>query len=296
MKALEDKKRSWTVVEFEVAPQHEDMASWLMIQLGANGCQLIAKTAEIITLQASFELDKLSTGDLSSINSALDEYGLGQCLSSLRSSIIEEEDWLAEWKKGFTPLRLGEEFLVCPPWLAHELTEEDLRRKVIYIEPGLAFGTGFHATTQFCLRALESHKSYSRVLDVGSGSGILAIAAALDNPSAEITALEIDPIACKVAVENLQINKVDKLVKLIEGSVEKISGQKFDLIFSNLTCEDNIALLPDYLQLLEPGGSIIMSGILAEKLSRLHVALGENGCTIVKSEIDGMWAGLVVNL
>lgn len=295
MKALHNTKRSWVVVEFEVDSQQEDMAGWLMINLGANGCELVSKKPEQVTLRASFEPDKLSLDDLTPVNSALDEYGLGKCVASLRATILEEEDWLVEWKKGFRPIRLGDKFMICPPWLERELTESDRsERKIIYIEPGLAFGTGFHATTQFCLRALELHTGYDKILDVGTGSGILAIAAALDSQTAKITALEIDPTACKVAAENFEINKVGERVQLMEGSVELVGGQKFDVILSNLTCEDNIALLPDYERLLEPKGIIIMSGILKEKLPRLEQALNEGSWEITRSEAEAMWAGLVV--
>lgn len=292
---VENEKRSWLAVEFEVDAEHEDMASWLMIHLGANGCQLVAKNAEQSTLQASFERDKLTLEDLPQINAQLDEYGLGKCVASLRVKVIEEEDWLAEWKRGFKPLHLGEKFLVCPPWLKHELTENDLAsRKIIFIEPGLAFGTGFHATTQFCLKALESQSKCQNVLDVGTGSGILAIAVALMTDTAKITAVEIDPVACKVANENFAINGVDRRVEMIEGTSEKVAGRKFDVILSNLTCEDNVALLPEYMTLLESQGKIIMSGILKEKLPRLEKSIKENNCTIAHSEIGDMWAGLVV--
>ncbi len=287
--------RTWLMVEFDIDTEHEDMASWLMIhKLGANGCELLSPSAGRSTVQASFELDRLDETQMTSVNAALDEYGLGKSVGSLRTRKIEEEDWLAEWKRGFQPLPTGERLLVCPPWLQQELTDEQRARLIILIEPGLAFGTGFHATTQFCLKSLERLKQQRRILDVGTGSGILAIGAALLLADATIVAVEIDPEACRVAAENLRINNVDHRVQLIEGEIETIKDQKFEVILSNLTCEDNVALLPEYLKLLEPSGQIVMSGILEEKSAKMRDAIQQNGLTIVQDETNSGWVGLVV--
>lgn len=292
----QETKRSWWVIEFEVDSQQEDMASWLMIHLGANGCQFISSADGLVTLQASFEADRISPERLQPIYAGLDEYGLAPVAKTLRINKLEEEDWLAEWKRGMQPIKLGERFIVSPPWFEGSIPEADLAgRHIIWIEPGLAFGTGFHATTQFCLRAIEKHLQTSRlILDVGTGSGILAIAAAQLLPESQILALEIDSVACSVAEENFGLNHVGKQVQLFEGSTEKLSGQKFDAILSNLTCEDNVALLPEYKDFLVPGGKAIMSGILLEKLAILEEALNKHQFQIVEKETDEMWAGLVV--
>lgn len=297
-----EKKRSWFVVEFEVDKRQEEMVGWLMMQQGANGVQFISQLGESVTLQATFELNVLDNTGLGSLNAALDEYGLGEVVASLRSNIIEEEDWLLEWKKGFTPIELGTKFMVCPPWLEKDLSQEQRRsRHIIYIEPGLAFGTGFHATTQFCLKALErfafeGRPASGRIIDVGSGSGILAIAAALLLPEAEVVAVEIDPLACRVAKENLVLNNVEKRVRLIEGDTTKLDGTKYDIILSNLTCEDNIDLLGLYKDILAIDGFLIMAGILREKLDRLEPGLKKWEFRPVEEELTDMWAGLVVRV
>ncbi len=299
-KANAGAKRSWWVLEFDVDAAHEDMASWLMIHIGANGCQFINSENGIVTLQASFEEDRITPDNLQAVYASLDEYGLGAVAGTIRVNKLEEEDWLAEWKKGMTPLRLGERFLVSPPWFEGKIAEEDLAgRNVIWIEPGMAFGTGFHATTQFCMQAIESHlsslsKKKLEVLDVGTGSGILAIAAAQLLPDAHILAVEIDPTACKVAEENLVLNKADHQVELIEGSTEKVQGKKFDAILSNLTCEDNVALLKEYEEMLLPGGKLILSGILLEKKPIIEAAINQYALRIVEHQAREIWSGLVV--
>lgn len=292
-------KRSWWLVEFEVDKSQEDMASWLMIKEGANGCQFIDGNGGVSTLQASFETDKLDPDNLQSLYATLDEYGLNTLAASLRIKELKEEDWLSEWKKGLKPIEIGGKFLVSPPWFKKELESENSGKLIIWIEPGLAFGTGFHETTQFCLKAIEERlgsadAKVSRILDVGTGSGILAIAAAMMLPLAELSALETDPIACKIAAENFCLNQVAKQIKLIEGSTEKVLGHKYTALLSNLTCEDNIALLPEYAELAETSAIVIMSGILKDKLHLIEAELGKHPFRLLGRETSGIWSGLVL--
>lgn len=144
--------------------------------------------------------------------------------------------------------------MVCPPWLLDTLTPEEIGvRKVLVLEPGMAFGTGLHATTQYCLTAFEMQPHPQRILDVGTGSGILAIASAMQTgPKAVIIGVDIDPVAIENAVKNLELNRVQKRVELITGGIEAVTRKDFDVIFSNLTCEDIISLLPDYERLWLP--------------------------------------------
>lgn len=297
MAETDAEKRTWRVVEFVIEPPQEDMASWLMMQLGSNGCELDAAEGESLRLRATFEEQRLPGGDTTAIAAAMEEYGLSTSLASLRVSELQEEDWLAKWKTGFVPFKVGERLLVCPEWERETLSAElRLGRKVIYIEPGLAFGTGFHPTTRFCLAAVEEHiASSSRVLDVGSGSGILAIGAALLSDSAAIVALETDPLACRVARENFHLNGVTESVVLHEGSTEMLLNsavQPFDLVLSNLTYEDNAALLPDYMRLTEPGTKFAFAGILREKLDLMRAALAKHNLKIEEEEVGDMWAGI----
>jgi ribosomal protein L11 methyltransferase len=291
----QESKRTWWVVEFDVGPEQEDMVSWLMIHLGANGCQLASRNDGLLTLQASFEPGVIAADRLEPIYAALDEYGLAPVGSSLRINQIQEEDWLSEWKKGLQPLKLGERFIVSPPWFENQISSDDLSgRHIIWIEPGMAFGTGFHYTTQFCLKAIEKHLQEGRLLDVGTGSGILAIAAAQLFPGSRICALETDPLACRVARENIALNRVENQITLLEGSTEEVRGQKFDAILANLTCEDNLALLSDYAGLLSRGGLAVMTGILLEKLPVIESGLDKHGFRVVEKEAYEIWAGIVV--
>lgn len=301
-------KRSWRVVAFAVERAQEDMASWVMMQLGANGCEIQEKSDAIPTaeghsvLHATFELDKMPDDDTTRISAAMEEYGLSKSIASLRVSELLEEDWLAKWKTGFKPFPVGKRLLVCPEWERDELTDEQKRgREVIYIEPGLAFGTGFHPTTRFCLASVERCiEGAPRVLDVGTGSGILAIAAALlskDRAGIEIVAVETDPLACKVALENFDLNGVSGRIRLIEGSTDSLlegaDVRPFDLVLSNLTYEDNSALLSDYLKLTQPGSHFAFAGILKEKSEKMRESLKSHGLKVIDEEVGDMWVGLL---
>jgi ribosomal protein L11 methyltransferase len=295
LKTDHQQKGQWLLVEFEIERSQEDLAGWLMMQLGANGCEL-RDEGDKLFLQATFPEGKIQGDDIAPINAALDEYGLSKCIASLKTRTLHEEDWLAKWKEGFEPFPIGKRLTICPPWRQDGLTAEHTKgRHVILIEPGLAFGTGFHTTTQFCLASVERlAPSSKRILDVGTGSGILAIASALLNCEADVVAVETDPLACRVAGENFELNNVAARIKLLEGSTEMLAGgEKFDLILSNLTFEDIAALLDDYVKLLANGGKMVFAGVLAEKLPRLKPLLEARKLKVETEEVGPMWAGLV---
>jgi ribosomal protein L11 methyltransferase len=316
---VDDELRAWWLVEFEVDGGHEDMATWLMMHLGALGCEIETKaqqdarpgshnvnthataSGDMIIIKATFDLDIFPEGNTASLAAALDEYGLSPSISTLRIRDLQEEDWLSKWKVGFEPFPVGERLLVCPAWLRKDLpTEQSQGRSVIVIEPGLAFGTGFHATTRFCLASVEKYvPSANRAIDVGTGSGILAIGAALLNAAAKIVAVENDPLACRVARENFGLNQVAERISLIEGTTDDLPADlrmQYDLILSNLTYEDNSALLPDYVKLARAETKFVFAGILKEKLNLMLGALDKHGFEVIEDEVGEMWAGLVAML
>lgn len=305
MQQQQRQKRTWAVVEVNIQPPDEDMAGWLFMQLGATGCEFLAETG---ILRATFETAGFDDAKVRSISSALDEYGLAKCLSSMRTAELVEEDWLAKWKEGFHPFDVGTRLIVTPPWAVNDLSPERKgARHLVIIEPGLAFGTGFHATTRFCLESIEKYVRGDDILDVGTGSGILAIAVAKLFPDKQVTALETDSIACDVARENFAINDVTGNVQLICGSTDDIplmhvpgsaDGRRpqYTTILSNLTAEDNAFLMPDYGEhLLAPGAVLIMAGILTEKVDRVLTAAAAQKLKVVHQAEDGMWTGLVVS-
>lgn len=288
-------EQGWSQLELTVPSRHEDMASWVLVQGGALGCEVVPHSDEQVVIRASFDKHVLDQTKLQDLAALLEEYGLSDTLRTLKVSDIPREDWLAKWKEGFEPFRVGTKFVVCPLWRKDDLSPEISEgRNVIFIEPGMAFGTGLHTTTQFCLRALEAYKPEGNVLDVGTGSGILAIACKMVNPEANVIGVDTDPLSIEAAETDLKVNNLEGKVDLRLGSTETVADMQFDMILSNLTCEDIIALLPDYVRMLKPGAKVIGAGILKEKLEMLKGAISRYPVNIEHAETLGNWVGIVL--
>ncbi|HEY9786285.1 MAG TPA: 50S ribosomal protein L11 methyltransferase [Candidatus Obscuribacterales bacterium] len=285
----------WIAVEFETGAQNEDLASWLIVQCGATGCEVTpSENAAKVKISASFDKTEFSKDELVKLRGAFEEYGLGECLHSLRIQARDTEDWLSKWKEGFEPSDVSDRITICPSWWKQREHELPAGRMLLFIEPGMAFGTGLHATTQYCLSCIEKFPIGPDVLDVGTGSGILAIAACLFNPSASITAIDIDPASIENAQLNFELNGVANRVHLLLGEIDKVRHKQFDTIFSNMTCEDIIALLPDYVQMIKSGGRIVCAGILSEKLEMLLSAVAPTRLTVADQALTDMWAGITL--
>ncbi|MGZ8521433.1 MAG: 50S ribosomal protein L11 methyltransferase [Candidatus Binatia bacterium] len=179
--------------------------------------------------------------------------------------IARPENWRNSWKRFIRPSRVGKQFWVTPPWL----TPPQFRsRQVITIEPGMAFGTGTHATTRGCLEFIEQVGALLApvkftALDIGTGSGILAIALAKLGAK-RVWALDNDPVALGVAQENFQVNRVADKVQLSETSLSRLK-RKFLVVVGNLTAETIVALASAMAPRVAAGGYLILSGILHDK-------------------------------
>lgn len=179
-------------------------------------------------------------------------------------TVVRNEDWAEGWKQHFPTTRISRRLVVRPSWEEFTPQSDDV---VIEIDPGMAFGTGTHGTTRLCLEAVaaafESTVPPRRVLDVGTGSGILAIAAAAYGAE-QIVACDIDPEACAIAFENAILNQVDDKISFTIALLEELEGS-FDLVLANILAEENIRLAEALLARLAPGGRLVLSGILIEK-------------------------------
>ncbi len=157
------------------------------------------------------------------------------------------------------------------------------------IDPGMAFGTGTHETTRGCLELLEKYWHGGSLLDVGTGTGILAIAAVKLVPGSRVIGFDVDPEAIDVALENAEINGVADEVEFEVNKLASFHGQAFDVVLANLTADVIIPLAADFSQVLSAAGTLIVSGILREQGDDVCAALGAQGFAVVETKPDGEW-------
>lgn len=231
------------------------------------------------------------------------ESEIGVRLGSLEvvSREIDEEDWANNWKAYFKPINVGDKLTVCPTW---EEAEDDGTRAVLRIDPGMAFGTGTHHTTRMCLELLEKRiKGGELVADIGCGSGILSASAILMG-AAEAVALDIDPVATKIAAETAENNGIDIMKYTVyTGDIlsdkqirTAVTRRKYDIVLANIVANVIIALAPLVPQIMHKDSVFISSGIIDDRLDDVVAALEENGLQVNKVLAGDDWRALEATL
>ncbi|MFI3272065.1 MAG: 50S ribosomal protein L11 methyltransferase [Pseudomonadota bacterium] len=210
-------------------------------------------------------------------------------------SETEQQDWLAAWRDFFTPVIVGQHFMVLPPWLKDST---DLQgRHAIIIEPKSAFGTGHHPTTALCLGVVSTLASEGRIkagqtfLDLGTGSGILAIGCAKLGLTGFGT--DIDPLSIENSNENRVINNVADAFTVDLGSTEIVRGNKYDVVLANILAQPLKDLAADITSLVAQGGCLILSGLLEVQADGVEAAYHAQGLGPARRIVDGDWAALV---
>lgn len=283
--------RNWYALIVTIEAVAQEAVQYALIEAGALGTEVDQAEDELLRVTAYFESIPERERVRSELSEALRIYSLpSQSVREMNVREVADEDWLGEWKKSWQPVEVGERFIIAPPWSeirdAHD-------RVVIRIEPGMAFGTGTHETTRLCLAALEKHFDGGSFLDVGTGTGILAIAAAKLFPEARIEACDTDAEAISIAEENAQLNGVPDMVFRV-GSVEDGQTASANCVCANLTADAITQILPSLIA--ATCGRLILSGILDTQtdivLTRLQEQLGVSETPEVTSE--GEWVCIVV--
>ena len=220
---------------------------------------------------------------------------LGACPGlSIATSSVDNADWNSAWKKYFTPIPIGSRFVVVPAWLK----DEPQAAEPILIEPKMAFGTGHHQTTALCLEALDRLAADGTLgpgqsfLDLGTGSGILGIAAAKLVLAG--LGLDIDPVAVDNARENAALNRVEDRLELGAGSIDALpEGKRFDCILANILANPLIDMAEAICRRLARPGVLVLSGILVEQAERVAAAYVAEGLDAPRIFHSGEWALLV---
>ena len=205
-----------------------------------------------------------------------------------------KEDWENNWKQYFKPVKVGKKLLIHPVWIDDYAAED---RKVLHLEPGIAFGTGTHETTRLCMEALENCVTPETVmLDVGCGSGILSVAGMLLGAKSAV-GVDIDPLAVKVAKANGEMNGFcEPAYTMVQGNLtDKITG-KYSVVTANIVADAIIELTPQIKRFLLPGAVYIVSGIIDTRAAEVENVLAENGFRICERYEDGGWVCMTAAL
>ena len=281
----------WFALDITLEPAAREAAEYALFEAGALGTEeSVALDADGLSrVSAYFDARPERERVRAEVFEALRIYELPS--SSVRDITAREvatHDWLGEWKKSWQPSRVGQRFIVAPPWSE---IEDAADRVVIRIEPGMAFGTGTHETTQLCLEAIETHFDGASFLDVGTGTGLLAIAAAKLRPTARIEACDTDADAVEIAGENARLNGVGEWISFRVGSVDDATASA-DFVCANLTADVIVPLLPALIG--ATCGRLVLSGILATQADLIRDALRHFGVGDYETRSAGEWIAIIV--
>jgi ribosomal protein L11 methyltransferase len=204
---------------------------------------------------------------------------------------LPNRDWTTFWKRHFKPIAIGRKLLVIPPWIQPHSAHG---QNIVVLNPGLSFGTGHHPTTAFCLRQVARLHRRNRprsLLDLGSGSGILAIAAAKLGYR-PIEAIDTDPVAVRVASTNARRNRVSHRILIRQQDIRQLPqrpGARFDVVCANLSADLLLAHGLRIVRQLEPAGALVLAGILNAEFSAVESRFTDLGLHLVKQQRGGEW-------
>jgi ribosomal protein L11 methyltransferase len=283
-------ERMWYALDVDNEAAAREAIEFGLMEAGALGTETTDLADKLVRVTGYFDRMPNRESLRRELTDALRVYGLPS--SSVREMTVRavaDEDWLGEWKKSWQPVEVGERFIIAPPWA--ELSESR-ERIVIRIEPGMAFGTGTHETTRLCLVAIEKYFTGGSFLDVGTGTGILAIAAAKLFPNAHVEACDTDADAVEIARENARLNCLATEINFQVGTLEEATASA-DVVCANLTADVITAMLPSLLSVT--CGRLILSGILDTQAGAVKARLLECGVATPSETLqDGEWLALII--
>lgn len=244
-------------------------------------------------VKAFFPQDEELEQKIKNLEQALSHLDLFPPPRVIVARVVAEEDWSVAWRAHYKPFKVGKRLVVKPAWEEFTPAADEL---IIHLEPGMAFGCGTHPTTAMCLCLLEEYvKCGDTVYDVGTGSGILAIAAALLG-ARRVVAVDVDEVAVRVARANVEANGLRDRVEVIRGNLLDGVGGRADLVLANIVADVIVELVPALVAVLSPGGRFIASGIIRERRDEVCRALRDWKLVVEKVLTEGEWVTLVAGV
>ena len=290
MNQLKDMMRLWYALDVECDAPAREAVEYALMEAGALGTETSEAENNFLQVTAYFDQQPNRERVRAELAEAFRIYQLpSSSVSEMSVREVADEDWLGEWKKSWQPVEVGERFIIAPPW--SEISDKH-NRLVIRIEPGMAFGTGTHETTRLCLVAIEKYFAGGSFLDVGTGTGILAIAAAKLFPGANIEACDTDAEAVAIASENARLNGVAERISFRVGTVEETTASA-DFVCANLTADVIIPLVPALVSIT--CWHLVLSGIFDTQADAVKERLRECGISEpCETMQDGEWMAIVI--
>ena len=280
----------WAQVTITTSQEASEAVANYLFERDATGVEIRdnpAPNSPSVTLISYFPTDDLigeRVHDLREFLANLIQAGIDTQPAKVTLESIEEDNWSEQWRSAFPPQKIGKRLVIAPTW--EDIVTEP-SEVLIRLDPGMAFGTGQHPTTQLALELLEiSIKGADAVADIGTGSGILAIAAAKLGAK-RVDAVDLDATIIPIARNNIQLNKVESVIRLHKGNgLNALERQKYPLIVANILTKVLLPMIPICPKFLEPAGRLILSGILAQEASQIEAQLETNGFRVL--EIRGL--------
>ena len=300
----------WAQVTITTSQEASDAVANYLFERDATGVEIkdtLSLNSPFVTLISYFPTDDLigeQVQDLRDFLVSLTQVGIDTHPAKVALRSIEEDNWSEQWRSAFPPQKIGKCLVIAPTW--DDIVPES-SEILIRLDPGMAFGTGQHATTQLALELLETAiKDSDVVADIGTGSGILGIAAAKLGAK-RVDAVDLDATTIPIAQSNIQLNEVESVIRLYQGDgLNVLENQKYPLIVANILTKVILPMIPQCPKFLEPAGRLILSGILAQEASQIEAQLSENGFRVLEirqlkeshevAQIGENWVGILAQM
>ena len=289
----------WVQLTVTISPEASEAVANQLFDLDALGVEIRdaqPPSSQSAILISYYPMDDLVGDRIQKVQRFIDllpEWDLPVGQASITLKAIQDTDWTEEWRSAFPPRRIGNRIIVAPTWVEILPKPSEV---LIRLDPGMAFGTGHHPTTCFSIRLLEETIKGNEVLaDIGTGSGILSIAAAKLGVR-RVDAVDLDETTLPVASKNFQLNDVESVVRLQAGNGLDACAGEYDVIIANILTKVLLPMIPEFPQFLNAGSVVILSGIMTQEAAQVVKVLKLHQLFPIKIEQDEEWVGISAKL